>query len=370
MSNPVNIPDFGDAPVFACESFGMEDWKDGIVVRSPNWLGDAVMSLPAMMQMRGAVPKNCGFFVVSPPGLRDLFDSLDFVDVSIALHKSHSMWSRGDISRVRKLNAGLGLLMNNSLRDAIFFRISRVPMLYGASARCRSFLLTRSFDFPSRGDGVLNNLHHAARYLSMSYALGAPRWEGDLPDFTKLKDPETSHEDVNKLMSLGMLLVVAPGAAYGEAKRWPAENFTEVCSHWIGRGGDVAVIGGPGEAEACRAVAARLPNGKAHNLCGKTDLKDLIRLLGHASFCVANDSGVMHLSAICGGRGVAIFGSTDPTSTSPVSREWKILYDKQDCSPCFRRTCPSGSFRCLRSITPEKVIEAIEEYQISFPQGS
>ncbi|MBN1863829.1 MAG: lipopolysaccharide heptosyltransferase II [Victivallales bacterium] len=361
MNNPENIPDFGDMRFFPSESLAVEDWKDGIVVRSPNWLGDAVMSLPAMMQLRRAVPRNCGFFVVTPLVLKDLFDCLDFVDVSIALHRAHSMWSSEDIYKVRRLNAGLGLLMNNSFRDAFFFRVSGVPRLYGASARCRSFLLTRSFDFPNTGGGVLNKLHHAARYLSMSHALGAPVWEGDLPVFSNLKEPETTPVEVNKLMGVGMLLVVAPGAAYGDAKRWPAENFARVCSYWICRGGEVAVIGVPSESEACDAVSAGLPGDKVHNLCGKTDPKDLVRLLGHASFCVANDSGVMHLSAICGGSGVAIFGSTDPTSTSPVSRKWKILYDKQDCSPCFKRTCPSGSFRCLRSITPEKVIEAMED---------
>lgn len=360
ITNLDNIPDFGETPTFAKVKINQHDWKDGIVVRAPNWLGDAIMAIPAMMQLKQIVPENCGFFVVVPPGLKELFASLDFVDMVIPLHKAHSPWSRKDIKSVKLTNPGIGLLMNNSLRDAFYLKVARVPRLYGAAARGRSFLLKESFNFPKIENLHLNKLHHAGRYLSMVYALGAPAWNGELPQFNNLKEQEITTSEVLALLKCKKVLVVAPGAAYGEAKRWPSKYFNEVCSFWIKNGGSVAIIGTKAEEEVAKEVAKGLPEDKVHNLTGKTDMQDLLNILKHADMCVANDSGVMHMSAILGKKGVAIFGSTDPTSTSPVSRKWKILYKKQKCAPCFGRTCPFGTYKCLRDIEPEMVIKEIK----------
>ena len=357
MADLNNIPDFGDIPVFPKTKLEQGDWKDGIIVRTPNWLGDAIMAIPAMMQLKKAVPANCGFFAVVPPGLTDLFKSLNFIDITIPLHKAHALWSSHDIKRVKRCNPGIGLLLNNSLRDAFYLKLSKIPKLYGASARGRSILLADNFPFPKIKDKSLNKLHHAGRYLSMVYALDAPQWDGTFPIFDNLKEPEIMSSEVNNVLECRKLLVVAPGAAYGEAKRWPAEYFAKVCDYWIKDGGEVAIIGTPEEIQVAAEVAKKLPQKKLHNLAGKTDMQDLLNILKHAEMCVANDSGVMHMSAILGNKGVAIFGSTDPTSTSPVSRKWKIMFERQKCAPCFSRTCAFGTYACLRKITPEMVIE-------------
>lgn len=367
MSDLNNIPDFGEIPVLPKIELKQSDWKDGIVVRTPNWLGDAVMAIPAMMQLKKIIPENCGFFAVVPPGLADLFQSLSFIDMTIPLHKAHAPWSAWDINRVKRSNPGIGLLMNNSLRDAFFFKVARVPKLFGAAARGRSILMTKSFHFPKIRDKNLNKIHHAGRYLALAYALGAPAWDGDFPDFENHKEPEIMTQDVKTVLACETLLVVAPGAAYGEAKRWPAEYFNKVCSHWISKGGEVAIIGTTGEIAVANEVATGLPEEKVHNLPGKTDMQDLLNILKHAQKCVANDSGVMHMSAILGRDGVAIFGSTDPTSTCPVSRKWQIMFEQEDCAPCFRRECPFGTYACLRKITPEKVIEKLESIQHQGP---
>lgn len=359
MSNLENIPDFGETPVFPKVEFKQADWKDGIVVRTPNWLGDAVMAIPAMMQLRKAVPENCGFFAVVPPGLGPLFESLSFVDVTFPLRKAHSAWSKTDIRRVRLSNPGIGLLFNNSLRDAFYFKVARVPKLFGAAARGRSMLLTKSFKFPKIQNKSLNKLHHAGRYLSLAYALGAPEWEGDFPEFDNLKEQEITSDEVNQVLDSDRIMVVAPGAAYGPAKCWPAKYFREVCDFWIKKGGQVVIVGTGKEMADAQEVSEGLPGDKVFNLAGKTDLHDLLNILKHAEWCVANDSGVMHLSAILGKKGVAIFGSTDPTSTCPVSTRWEVMYEKLDCSPCFSRTCAFGHYNCLNQITPDKVIEKL-----------
>jgi lipopolysaccharide heptosyltransferase II len=359
-TNLDNIPDFGEIPILPKVHLEQNDWKDGILVRTPNWLGDAVMAIPAMMQLRKIVPENCGFFALVPPGLFELFKSLNFIDITLPLHKAHSAWSAKDIKKVKLSNPGVALLMNNSLRDAFHLKVAKVPKLFGAAARGRSILLTQSFNFPKIKNKQLNKIHHAGRYLSLSYAFGAPQWDGSLPVFENHKEPEIMSSEIHNLLEVSKLLVVAPGAAYGEAKRWPAENFHKICDHWIANDGEVAVIGTSGEISVANDVTEGLPKEKIHNLAGKTDMQDLLNILKHAEMCVANDSGVMHLSAILGGSGVAIFGSTDPSSTCPVSRKWQIMFEQQDCAPCFSRTCAFGHYNCLRKITPEMVIEKLE----------
>ena len=361
MTAHLNIPDFGDIPQFPVIKINNSDWRDGMVVRTPNWLGDAVMAIPALIQLSKIIPDSCGLFVVVPPGLKDLYESLDCVDVVIALHKAHSAWSTEDKLSLKKLRAGIGHLQNNSLRDALYFKFARIPKLYGAAKRGRSILLHRSFKFPKIKEGKLNRLHHAGRYLSMAYAMGAPEWNGELPLFNQAKEPEIMSCEVRKVLEWDKLLVVAPGAAYGEAKRWPSENFHEICRRWIECGGEVAIIGTSAEQEVAANVANGLDQDRVANLAGITDMPDLIEILKHADQCVANDSGIMHLSAILGGRGAAIFGSTDPTSTSPVSTKWKIFFERQECAPCFSRTCQFGHYNCLKKITPDMVWGAIGE---------
>jgi heptosyltransferase-2 len=356
-------PDIGKIPEL--EKFQLEnsDWRDGIVVRSPNWLGDAVMTLPAMLQLRKLVPENCGIFVVCPPSLKDFFTAMPIVDLTLPLHAAHKKWSAEDKCRVKRLQAGVCLMFNNSLRDAIHFKLCRVPKLFGAAARGRGFLLAKAWKFPKRLSGELNDFHHAAKYLSMACALGAPEWDGSLPEFVPQKEPELMSKRFLEALSSPKILLLAPGAAYGPAKMWPSEYFARVASDWTAKGGSVFLAGTSKEREVAEMIAADLPEGKVFNMAGETDLCELMMVLQKCEVCLANDSGTMHLAAGVGSKGVAIFGSTDPTSTSPVSGSWNILYEKQECSPCFKRECPKKQDRysCLKAVTPEKVIAEIEK---------
>jgi len=348
-------------PSFSPVAIKRGEWKDGMIVRMPNWLGDAVMAVPALLQLRKVIPKNCGLFVIVPPGLEDLFESMKFVDVVVALHQKHSKWSPDDKKTVGKLRAGVGVLFNNSLRDAFYFKVCGIKNVFGAAARGRSIFLTRAFKFPKIKNKKLNKLHHTARYMAIAYALGAPEWNGELPDFSLHADPEVMEHSVSEAVNASKLLVLAPGAAYGEAKRWPAENFRNVLNYWLEQGGNAAVVGTKAEKSVAEEVVAGIESGQVYNLAGKTSLNELLLLLSKSDYCVANDSGIMHLAALLGVAGTAVFGSTDPTSTSPVSDKWNILYTSEECSPCFKRTCPFDSYKCLKNISAEQVIGTIKK---------
>lgn len=347
-------------PEFPVEPLDPAGMRDGIVVRMPNWLGDAVMALPALMQLRKILPRYAGLFVICPSGLCELFKSLPMVDVVVPLDKVHKIWSRYELQRVIKLNAGAGVLFNNSLRDAILMRLCGVRLLYGAKARGRGFLLKRSFPFPQRVSGDLNNLHHAGKYLAVVKALGAPGWDGTLPEFVVPSPVFDDNTRLKEVSSHPKLLTLAAGAAYGGAKRWSAGNFATVAEWWIRDGGIVATLGSRSERDGGDEIISRLPSGSGYNLAGETSLSELMYLLKQSVATLANDSGVMHLAAILGKPGVAIFGSTDWSATGPLSEQWRILYEKHSCSPCFKRECPDGA-PCLEAITPAMAIEALAE---------
>ena len=319
------VPSIGEVPVFEQTVPALNDWQNGVLVRTPNWLGDAVMAIPAIQQLKKIIPDFCGLFVLTPAPLAALFEALPFVDQVIPISDPHAFMTWKERKAVRKLYPGIGILFNNSLRDAISLKLCRIPKLYGANARFRKCLLERAFSFPPRKDFELNSPHQAAKYLSIVQALG-----------------------------------VAAGAAYGSAKRWHTESFREVCIRKIAEGYRIVMLGGKAEIAAAEEILNGLEPEHCWNLAGKTGIHELIHVLKHSAVCLANDSGVMHLAAAVGAPGAAPFGPTDPVATSPVSANWRILFEKQSCSPCFKRVCPYGTKACFDSVTPEKVCEALQ----------
>jgi heptosyltransferase-2 len=339
------------------------DWRNGIVVRSPNWLGDAIMALPAMTCLKKALPEKCGFFVVCPDNLSPLYSSISWVSKIITTGSGHSALSKEKLSELSGLRASMGFLFVNSFRSAWYFR-QTVPKVYGASNGLRNILLTRSFKVRWHEKKSYAKEHQSYKYLSMVYDLGCEKWDEIYPEFTLVDSSELRDKELISFLDAGKVLVIAPGAAYGPAKRWSASSYNEVCRYWIKeRNGRVVIVGSLDEMETAESVGSGLDSSRILNLAGKTNLKELIYILKKSDMCISNDSGVMHLGSALDTKGVAVFGSTDPFSTGPLSKNWTVLLKKQTCSPCFSRECvnPEKNYKCLQSITPSDVIEAIEK---------
>lgn len=158
----------------------------------------------------------------------------------------------------------------------------------------------------------------------------------------------------------GGLLALCPGAEYGGAKRWPTEYFAEVASHHIAQGGEVILLGSGKDAPVTAQIASTVNSPACLDLAGKTSLQEVLALLALADQVVSNDSGLMHVAAAVGAPVVALYGSSDPTYTPPLSANAQILYLGLQCSPCFKRECPLGHLDCLRKITPDQVISRLE----------
>jgi heptosyltransferase-2 len=168
-----------------------------------------------------------------------------------------------------------------------------------------------------------------------------------------------------KIPEAGNYLAVAPGAAYGPAKKWPTERFASIARHWTEMGRRVVVVGMAEDLEAGRGI--RMAAGElVLNLCGRTSMRQLLGVLARAACVVANDSGAMHLAAALGTPGVAVFGSTNAAATGPLGAPWIVLSDPPSCAPCFRRACPleTDRYACLRSVTVPQVAEALDALPI------
>ncbi len=342
------------------------EWRrvaGGVVVRMPNWLGDAVMALPALGQFKKLLDShNIPLYLLTGGASTALVSALPpgFCAKHIALSEIHRPWTDKETAKVRALEANCGILLTNSLRDVLNLRRAGVKILYGARARMRGVLLARSFAFPRRRKHRLNSPHHTLKYLEMAYALGAPEWDGVYPELHPVVPIEQIEPEFAALCDHPNVLLMAAGAAYGAGKRWPSEAFREVAAWQVERGGLALVLGSAGEAAIGEEIVAGLPERKVLNLCGRTGFPDLLFLMRSARAMVANDSGLMHLAAAVGLPGVAIFGPTDYLATGPASDRWTVVSDPERCSPCFGRECKSGR-RCIAKVAPDRIIEILKE---------
>jgi heptosyltransferase-2 len=200
-------------------------------------------------------------------------------------------------------------------------------------------------------------------------ALGLPRGEAlrqPLPALA-LRVDEAARRALLARHGLGRgrpAVALCPGAEYGPAKRWPARYFAELAQGLSAHGCEVWLIGSKNDAQA-GAEIERLAGGICRNLCGETSLTDAIDLLASASLVVSNDSGLMHLAAALGRPLIALYGSSSPAHTPPLSPNAQILKLDLPCSPCFKRECPLGHFNCMMQLTPERVLGAVDFDRIS-----
>lgn len=331
-------------------------WHNGMLVRMPNHLGDAIMALPALAALKTIVPECCALMVAAPAGQRDLYAALpNIVDDFFPL-PPHSAWSKELRREIFRCRLGIGVLFNNSLRDAWSMRRSGVPRLYGYAARCRSWLLRETLPLPRRPKNAAWKIHQANLYYALARAFGASPWSGEMIDL-QLPTPENLSSQVAVAGNADQMLLIASGAAYGAAKRYPADYYRRIAEFWLEQGGSVAVVGSAAERSIGDEVIAGLPQDCAVNLSGETaDLAELMWLIKQSQAVVANDSGIMHLAAALGAEGITVFGPTDYTSTAPISARWHLINSPAECSPCLRRVCPRGDQCCMRQLSPEIVI--------------
>ncbi len=331
------------------------DWDGGLLIRSTNWLGDAVMTLPAVYRLSQLLPDAVPTLVLCPRKLESFWQFVPWVDEVLSFEGPRL--SDAEIERLRAIDPGLSVVLPNSFGAAWDVWRAGVRNRLGRKGRWRTAML--DFTLPEyRRRAGRDRFHQARHYLEFPACLGSEFWNTDFPPL--LEAPQ--REKIGQLLPAhdGEILVIAPGAAYGPAKQWPVQKFNQIARWWADRAGQVVSTGAPGEEEAATAAVADVPN--AVNLAGKTTLTELVYVLAEARCVLANDSGTMHLAAALHRDGVAVFGSTDPVATGPVGGRWLVHRLELPCSPCLKRRCKREDFpyECLHRIDVSAVQKSIE----------
>lgn len=324
-----------------------------LVIVAPNWLGDAVMALPAIADVRRALP-GATIAVAARPSVASLFAMASDVD-EVVVQASH-------VGRARSGPAGtspsfdVAVLFPNSFRSALDARRAGIPERWGYRTDARGLLLTRAVPRAPAGT------HQVESYRHLVHALGFPNGPGEPRLEVKAEDRDAGRRALTQAGWDGAspLVVLAPGAAFGGAKRWPPGSFADLARE-LGRDGVRPVlVGSAADEPTKREIEGALgPDWTTIvNLVGKTNLPTLAGVLAHARGLVANDSGAVHLGAAIGVPVTTIFGPTDertnaPRSTAPTA----VLAHPVWCRPCWLRECPLDH-RCMRGISVSAVAAA------------
>ncbi|MFD2191363.1 lipopolysaccharide heptosyltransferase II [Pistricoccus aurantiacus] len=327
-----------------------------ILIVGPSWVGDMVMAQSLLMTLKQRRP-GCYLAVLAPAWSVPILERMAEVDEAVALDVGHGEFgwrTRRHVARTLKGRFDRATVLPRSWKSALVPFLARIPRRVGFTGEQRYGLLTecRRLDKTALDQTV-------KRFVS----LGLPVEEAASGEFA-IPSPRLRHDPENLAalrVRLGLsdrpAIGMMPGAEYGPAKQWPLNYFHDLAARLVDRGYAIRVLGGPKDADAGQVICASLEH--AHNLCGKTRLADAVDLLADCQQVVTNDSGLMHVAAAVGTRVQAIYGSSTPAYTPPLTDNARIHYLGLDCSPCFQRTCPLGHTNCLKQIGVERLDKAI-----------
>jgi len=341
-------------------------------VRSTNWVGDAVMSIPALDALRARFPR-AEIVLLSKPWVSELYWHHPAVNRQIIYKpKSEHRGPLGFAKLIRELRAerfDAAVLFQNAFHAAWMAWLARIPLRIGYARDNRGILLHDAIEPPLPAAYG----HQVYYYLQLLFRAGLIAKPEPVEEIRiRLADEEKTWA-LRKLGALGLsgqrfLVGLAPGAAFGPAKRWLPERFAGLADRLIGAlNADVLIFGSAAE----RPLAEEIASSMKHTptiVVGETSLRQLLSLMAGCRLIVANDSGPMHLAAAMGIPLVAIFGSTDERATGPLGTRVRIVKQGVECSPCGRRECPID-FRCMADLSVEKVylatLEVVKHWNIT-----
>lgn len=328
------------------------------LIVAPSWIGDAVMAQPLFRRLHERTP-GLQLDALAPPWVAPVLGRMPEISGLIDNPFAHGELRFGDRRRLARRLAEAGYarayVLPNSLKSALIPWLAGIPERIGFTGEWRLGLLNRRHTLdPERLPRMVE------RFAQLAEAPGdePPRPLSD----PRLQSSPASQAAARAALDLPepeRLAIFCPGAEYGPAKRWPARHFAALADALAAAGYAVWLLGS-GKDRAIGDEIVALARGAARplNLCGRTSLDQAIDLIAAARFVVCNDSGLMHVAAALDRPLVALYGSSSPTFTPPLSARATILSLGLDCSPCFKRECPLGHFDCLNRLDPERVLAA------------
>jgi heptosyltransferase-2 len=332
-----------------------------ILVISPNWIGDAVMAQPLLQLLRQRYPER-PIDVLAPAWVAPVWKAMQEVDTVVDTPFKHGKLQLGQrwefARRLRQRGYAEAYVLPNTLKFALIPWLAGIPRRIGYKGEMRY--------------GLLNVMHHddpaAPRPMVPFYAaLAAPPSRtapahAALPKPTLFVQPEQMAQAAAQFgVATGQPLVVfAPGAEFGSAKRWPATHFAALARtvRQHHPGAQILLLGSGKDKAVCDKIIELVP--EARNLAGATSLSDAIALIAHADAVISNDSGLMHIACGLNRPGVVIYGPTSVEHAPPASDLARALSLRLECSPCKQRECPLGHHRCMKDINEGMVWELLQ----------
>ena len=346
----------------------------GILIIAPNWIGDAVMTQPLLASIQTLYPES-KIDVLASTWVAPIYRACSEVNEVIEAKFEHKQlqWAlRKQLAKqIEKQKYQACFVLPNSFKSALIPWLANIPLRIGYRGEMRFGLINVALDNPSK----INRPPMVEHYLALSTLLKDEEQAEDQPTIQKTITPHlnvstSARQSIqSKLQSANIdssIYVMCPGAEYGPSKRWPTEHFAALAQELIKENprNQIILIGSQGDHNLASEITLKAEqNPHIHNWCGSTSLDEAIALIGMSKAVVSNDSGLMHIAAALKVPQVAIFGSSDPAHTPPLSDKAKVIWLNLPCSPCHKRECPLGHLKCLKDILPQQVLATLNTLQ-------
>ncbi len=322
-----------------------------ILIISPNWIGDLIVANSLFKLIK---QKNYHLSVAAPNYCRPLLERMHEVDEIFESPVTHNKLNLKKIyqfsQQLKQHKFDQAVVLPNSLKSSLVPFLANIPKRTGYLGEFRYLLLNNIKKITSHN---YKNLKSQCLFLFNNNDLEISQ----APNPSLIINKKNIDNLIKKLnINLNKkILILAPGAAFGDAKQWPAEYFAKISREKYKDNWQVIILGSAKDKEIANQIN-NLVNNICLNLCGITNIKDAIDIISISNYVISNDSGLMHIAAALDKNLIAIYGSSTPNFTPPLSNKAIILEDKDlDCRPCFKRTCPYGHKNCMYNITPDKV---------------
>lgn len=330
---------------------------DNILIRGTNWIGDAILTLPAVASIRATYP-GAHIAMLVKPWVADIYKLFsDLNEIIIYENKFDNpagVFRLAQTLKEKKFDAAI--LLQNAIEAAIIALSAGIPIRAGYDSDARGLLLTHRV----RRTEEIKKIHQIDYYMEMVKALGCVPVDREMYLETKINILEARNV-LRKFIpeTKKAIIGIAPGATYGPAKKWFPDRFAATVDRLDEKfSAQVIIMGGKADEETAQEIQ-KLARAKLISLAGKTTLLEAIYLISQCRLFISNDSGLMHVAGALNIPTIAIFGSTNPVNTAPVGNRSVIVRQEVSCSPCLKKTCPTD-FRCMRMISVEDVSRVAE----------
>jgi heptosyltransferase-2 len=333
-----------------------------LLIRSTNWIGDAVMTTPAVLAIRKRFP-NTHISLLAKPWVVPVFENSEYIDRLLIYDdkgRHKGIFGKFRLARdLKKYHFEAAILLQNAFEAALITFLAGIPLRTGYNTDVRQLLLTHAVSCTDE----IKKKHQTDYYLNIIRGLGMKEDNREL--YLRLNQKDRFRAEkilLEQHLSLDDKIVgINPGATYGPAKQWPLDRYARLADQIQAFTGDqVIIFGGPNDKKLGKKISRRM-RYRPVDLSGKTSLGEAMALIERCDLFITNDSGLMHVAAALDVPLIAVFGSTNSITTGPLSQNSRIVQVPLECSPCLRPECPKGHLDCMDQISVEMVFKVVKE---------